>query len=33
MPRERSHGPVVDLLDVETFMLEPDAEVREAVKM
>jgi hypothetical protein len=33
MPRERRHHPVVDLLDLEASTLEPESEVRDAVKM
>jgi len=33
MPLERSHGRVVDLLDIEAFTLEPDCDVPDAVKM
>ena len=33
VPREGSHGPLVGLLDVETFTLEPDSEMRDAAQM
>jgi hypothetical protein len=33
MPIERRHDTVVDLVDLETLTLEPDSEVRDAVKV
>jgi hypothetical protein len=33
MPSERGHGPVVDLLDVEPFTIEPDTEVHDALML